>query len=159
MLRLRGNGHGRWPARRGAVVRVVQRAVLCEVGEDGADGCGFLDAGHDPYRTAAVDAGAHVDAKHALETLRPAHRAAALVGGAFVTARSSRFRVGGRLFAAPRRRQLRTQTGVWCEYAVETGQVGAWWRDQRRQLGDEIHRIPFDMGGSIPPRVLNCASD
>ena len=52
------------PRGRGAVVRFLQRAMLCEVGEDGADGCGFFDAGHDPYRTAAaVDAGAHVDAE------------------------------------------------------------------------------------------------
>ena len=80
ILRLRGHGHGRWPARSGPVVRLVQRAVLCEVGEDGADGVGFFDAGHDPYRTAAVDAGAHVDAEHALETLRLSHRTAAFVG-------------------------------------------------------------------------------
>ena len=30
------------------VVRFLQRAVLFEVGEDGADGGGFFDAGHDP---------------------------------------------------------------------------------------------------------------
>jgi len=35
-------------ARGGSVVRFLQRAVLCEVGEDGADGGGFFDAGHDP---------------------------------------------------------------------------------------------------------------
>jgi len=38
-------------ARGGAVVRFYQRAVLFEVGEDGADGAdggGFFDAGHDP---------------------------------------------------------------------------------------------------------------
>ena len=69
ILRLRGHGHSRWAARSGPVVSFLQRAVLCEVAEDGADGVGFFDAGHDPYRTAAVDAGAHVDAKHALEAL------------------------------------------------------------------------------------------
>ena len=74
ILRLCGHGHGRWAARSGPVVlRFLQRAVLFEVGEDGADGCGFFDAGHDPYRTAAVDASAHVDAKHALEALRQLH--------------------------------------------------------------------------------------
>jgi hypothetical protein len=31
-------------------VRFLQRAVLCEVAEDGADGVGFFDAGHDPHR-------------------------------------------------------------------------------------------------------------
>ena len=110
ILRLRGHGHGRWPARSGAVVRFRQRVVLCEVGEDG---CGFFDAGHDPYRTAAVDAGAHVDAKHALETLRPSHRTAAFVGSAAVCARLGRFRFGGGTFAAPRWRQLRAQVRVW----------------------------------------------
>ena len=44
-------------------------------------------AGHDPYRTAAVDAGNHVDAKHALEALRPSHRAAAFVWWAVVVVR------------------------------------------------------------------------
>ena len=48
-------------ARGGSVVRFYQRAVLCEVGEDGADGGGFFDAGHDPHRAAAVAARAHVD--------------------------------------------------------------------------------------------------
>lgn len=38
-------------------MRLLQRAVLLEVGEDGADGGGFLDAGDDPYRAAAVGAG------------------------------------------------------------------------------------------------------
>ncbi len=37
---------------------------------------------------------------------------------------------------------------------LEAGQVGARWRDQRRQLGDEIHRIPFHMRGAIAPRRL-----
>jgi len=35
-------------ARGGSVVRFLKRAVFYEVGEDGADGCGFFDAGHDP---------------------------------------------------------------------------------------------------------------
>jgi len=42
-------------------VRFFQRAVLCEVGEDGADGGGSFDAGHDPHCAAAVAARAHVD--------------------------------------------------------------------------------------------------
>ena len=46
----------------GAVVRFLHRVVLLEVDEDGGDDCGFFDAGHDPYRTDAVGAGAHVDA-------------------------------------------------------------------------------------------------
>jgi len=48
-------------ARGGSVVRFLQRAVLFEVSEDGADGGGFFDAGHDPHRAAAVAARAHVD--------------------------------------------------------------------------------------------------
>ena len=37
------------------------------------------------------------------------------------------------------------------EYAVEAGEMRARWRDQCRQLGDEVHRIPFDMRGAIAP--------
>lgn len=109
---------GSLPHLSGPVVRFLHRAMLFEVGEDGADDCVVFDAGHDPHRTAAVNAGAHVDAhqiagsdleqpnadpkgggrdtrsKHALEALRPAHCAAALVGGALVRARSGRFRDG-----------------------------------------------------------------
>jgi len=47
-------------ARGGSVVRFLPRAVLYEVGEDGADGGGSFDAGHDPQRAAAVDAGARL---------------------------------------------------------------------------------------------------
>jgi len=42
-------------ARVGSVVRFLQRAVLCEVIEDGPDGFGFFDAGDDAHRAAAVD--------------------------------------------------------------------------------------------------------
>jgi len=51
-------------------VRFLQRLVLCEVGEDGANGGGFFDADYDPSRAATVAAGVLVDAKHALEALR-----------------------------------------------------------------------------------------
>lgn len=54
----------------------------------------------------------------------------------------------------PRGRQLRTQVCIRGEYAVEAGEMRARWRDQRRQLGDEIHRIPFHMRGAIAPRGL-----
>ena len=40
-------GHGGRCARGGSVVRFLQRVVLCEVGEDGADGGGFFGAGQD----------------------------------------------------------------------------------------------------------------
>jgi hypothetical protein len=40
------------------------------------------------------------------------------------------------------------------EGAVEAGEMRARWRDQCRQLGDEVHRIPFDMRGPISPRRL-----
>ena len=36
-------------------MRLLQRAVLLEVGEDGADGDGFLDAGDDPHRAAMLE--------------------------------------------------------------------------------------------------------
>ncbi len=54
-------------ARRWPIVRLLHRTMFLEVGEDGADGVGFFDAGHDPHRTAAVDAGAYVDAEYALD--------------------------------------------------------------------------------------------
>jgi len=41
-------GHSGRCARCRPVVRWLHRAVLCEVGEDGADGGGVFDAGHDP---------------------------------------------------------------------------------------------------------------
>lgn len=89
------------------------RAVLFEVGKDGPDGLRRFDSGDDQYRTAAVDAGAHVDTEHALEALRPGHCAAALFRGAVVSVRIdvSRRCIGRRPFTAPRRRQLRAQVG------------------------------------------------
>ena len=50
-------------------MRFLQRAVLCEVGEDGADGDGFFNAGHDPQRAVTVAAADHVDVEDALEAL------------------------------------------------------------------------------------------
>ena len=89
-------------------MRFLHRDMFLNVAEDGADGCGFFDAGHDPYRTGAVDAADHVDARHSLEALRPSHRAAAFVGGAVIGAGVdvSRCGISGRPFAAPRWRQL-----------------------------------------------------
>jgi len=63
-------GHSGRCARGGSVVRFLQRAVLFEVGENGADGGGFFDAGHDPHRATTVDERAHVDVENALEALR-----------------------------------------------------------------------------------------
>ncbi len=143
-------------ARCGPVVRFFPRAVLLEVGEDGADGGGFLDAGDDPHGATAVDAGGDVDGKDPLEPLRPAHRTALLLGAArrVVGADVHWRRIARRPLAAPRGRQLRTQVCIRGEYAVEAGEMRARWRDQRRQLGDEIHRIPFHMRGAIAPRGL-----
>ena len=62
-------GHGGRCARGGSVVRFLPRAVLCEVAENGADGGGFFDAGHDPHRAATLAAGVHVDVEDALEAL------------------------------------------------------------------------------------------
>jgi len=128
--------------------------VFLEVGEDGADGFGFLDAGDDPHRAAAVGAGGDVDGKDPLEPLRPAHRTALLLGAArlVVGACVNRRRIARRPLAAPRWRHLRAQVCIRGEYAVEAGEMRASWRDQCRQLGDEVHRIPFDMRGPISPR-------
>ena len=64
-------GHSGRCARCRPVVRFLHRAVFREVVEDRADGGGFFDTGDDAHRAAAVDAGFHVDTKHALEALRP----------------------------------------------------------------------------------------
>ncbi|EGC93683.1 hypothetical protein ECD227_4109 (plasmid) [Escherichia fergusonii ECD227] len=143
-------------ARCGPVVRLLQRAVFLEVGEDGANGLGVFDAGDDPHRAAAVGTGGDVDGKDPLEPLRPAHRTALLLGAArlVVGACVNRHRIARRPPAAPRGRQLRTQVCIRGEYAVEAGEMRARWRDQCRQLGDEVHRIPFDMRGPISPRRL-----
>nr|WP_232092446.1 hypothetical protein [Stenotrophomonas maltophilia] len=127
--------------------------MFLEVGEDGADGFGFLDAGDDPHRAAAVGAGGDVDGKDPLEPLRPAHRTALLLGAArlVVGACVNRRRIARRPPAAPRGRQLRTQVCIRGKHTVETGQVGARWRDQCGQFRDEVDRIPFDMGGAIAP--------
>lgn len=122
-------------------MRLLQRAVLLEVGEDGADGGGLLDAGDDPHGAATVNAGADVDAKHALQALRPGHQAAAVFGSAVVAARLGRFCIGGSPLPAPRRRQLRAQIRVRREYAVEPGQMRARRWHQCRQLGDEVRRL------------------
>lgn len=37
---------------------------------------------------------------------------------------------------------------------MKPGEMRAWRRRQRRQLGDKVHRIPFDMRGAVPPRGL-----
>ena len=77
-------------------MRWLRRAVLREVIEDGADRGGLFDAGHDAYRAAAVDAGGHVDAEHALEALCPGHRTAAFIrlAGAHARLRSAKARRG-----------------------------------------------------------------
>jgi len=54
-------GHSGRCARCRPVVRWLQRAMLCEVDENGSDGVGFFDAGQDPHRAATVAARAHVD--------------------------------------------------------------------------------------------------
>ena len=105
-------GHSGRCARGGAVVRFLLRAVLCEVGENGPDGFGFFDAGHDPHRAAAAAARAHVDVENAFEALCPGHRTPALNGAAFVDVGPSRRLVRGRTFAAPRWRQLRAPRRV-----------------------------------------------
>ena len=119
--------HRGWCARCRPVVRVFPRTVLLEVCQDGTDGCGFLDAGDDPHRAAAVDAGGHVDGEDPLEALRPGHRAALLLGAArlLVGADLNRCSIGRRPLAAPRRCQLRTQGGVRGKHAVKPGQVRA----------------------------------
>ena len=91
------------------VVRFFPRGVLFEGGEDGADGGGFFDANHDPYRTAPVDAGAHVDVEDALEAMRPSNCEAAIDGSSTVVVRLDlrRGRTISRPSAAPSAIRLR----------------------------------------------------
>ncbi len=77
-------------------MRLVHCVVFCEVAKSwmtprgyGPDGGGLFDAGHDSHRTAAVDAGGHVDVEHTLEALGPGHRTATLGGGAVVGGRGA----------------------------------------------------------------------
>ena len=85
--------------------------MLCEVGEEGADGGEFFDPGHDPHRAAAVAAGVHVDVEDALEALCLGHRAALFVGAAVVAVGPSRRHVST-TFAVSGWCQLRAQIGV-----------------------------------------------
>ena len=95
---------------------------------------------------AAVGAGGDVDGKDPLEPLRPAHRTALLLGAArlVVGADVHWRRIARRPLAAPRGRQLRTQVCIRGEYAVEAGEMRARWRDQCRQLGDEVRGCRSD---------------
>jgi len=109
-------------------VRFLKRAVLFEVGEDGAERAGFFDAGHDAYRAAKVAARAHVDVEDALEALRPSHRAARLVGAAVPAVGSSRRLVRRTTLVAPRWRQLRAQLRVRRKDAVKADEMRTRWR-------------------------------
>ncbi len=105
---------------------------------------------------AAVGAGGDVDGKDPLEPLRPAHRTALLLG-----LRGSSWALTSTGAASPAGRLPRPE-GVSCArrfaFGANTpwkaGEMRARWRDQCRQLGDEVHRIPFDMRGPISPRRL-----
>ena len=151
-----------WP-----VVRFFQRTVLLEVGEDGANGGGLLDTGDDPHRATAMHAGGDIDVENTLEPLRPepapdlirGHRASALFGTAWLVIGADVHRRGfaRKPLAPPRRRQLRAQGGGRGKHAVEAGEMRAWWRDQRGQLGDKVDRVPFDMRGAIRPLRGNAA--
>jgi len=67
----------------------VHRARFAgEVREDRLDHRRIFDARDDAHRAAAARAGLDVDAEHALQTLRPAHRGAALARRAHIGPRS-----------------------------------------------------------------------
>ena len=59
-------GHSGRCTRGWLVVRLLQRAVLCQVGADDAQ---FCDAGHDPLRAGPAAARAPVDVEDALTVL------------------------------------------------------------------------------------------
>ena len=141
-------GRGRRSARPGPVVRCFQCAMLCELGQYGADRLGLFDAHHDPQRSAAVNAGGHIDVEHAPEALRPAHLTPAFGGRAVVFSRRGRCRINGRPPAAPGGRQLRAQVGVRGKDAVQAREMRARRRNQRGELGDEVHRLELDVRGA-----------
>jgi hypothetical protein len=69
---------------------------------------------------------------------------------------------GRRPLASPRWRQLRSQVGVWCEDAVEPGQMRTWRRDQGRELGNEVDGLELDVSRAARPlcgnaRCARCA--
>lgn len=88
-------------ARSGPEVRLLQRAMFCEVGEDGADRRGSFDAVDDPCRASAAHAGGHVEIEDTLEALCPRHRPAGLVEHAVPGSRLGRPRVGRRPLSPP----------------------------------------------------------
>ncbi len=39
--------------------------------------------------------------------------------------------------------------GVWCEYAMVTGEIGSWSRDEGRKLGEELQGLEDEVGGAV----------
>lgn len=113
---------------------------LPNVVEDPGDHLGVFDAGNHPELAAAHRARLDVDGEYAFQSLRPGHGSEGfvrllLVGFAFWYDGLAVLAVRG-------------------EYAVETGEVEPWTRNQGREARDEVHWIEDDMGGAVPERLF-----
>jgi len=65
---------GRRPHSERPLALILLRRLALEVRQDPRDELGLLDAGDDPQRPAAADAGLDLDARHPLQASRTDHR-------------------------------------------------------------------------------------
>jgi hypothetical protein len=140
-------------------MRLLQRAVFCEMGEAGSDRVWLFDAGNDPNRAAAMDAGGHVDVEHALrrcaqdiDRRRSSGERSSLLAWVDSPSLASRL-------PRPAGVNCARRLALGAKDAVEAREVGAWWRHQRRQLGDEVDGLELDVRGAVLPRRLELVAD
>jgi hypothetical protein len=114
---------------------------LLEVRQDLRDDFGLLDAGNDPELPTTAGAGVDLDAKDALQALRPAHRH---VARGFRLVRVTD--LIGSLPLAPhtpmRRRHRSAQLAVRGEHSMKSCQVHARWRHQCGKTRHQVQRVP-----------------
>ena len=130
----------------GQWVEFHQSDLFLQVSEDPLDQHRVFDAGNDFYGAAAFATGLDVDAKYTLQSLRPGHRCPAFRGRLILFVNGD---FGFVAFAPPRRRYQCTVLAVRREHAVKSGQIDAGPRHQRRQPGDEVHRLEQHMGSTV----------
>ena len=108
--------------------------------ENLADDDGIFNAGDDLHGATAGRTGGDVDVEYPLEGLCPGHGPVALDRGS-VRCLLGSFGLAS-LTTSGRSNQCPVFT-VGCEYAMKSGEVGAGFRYQGGEAGDEIQRRPF----------------